>query len=126
MEPLIAAPTGKVVEIVGHAIVLLPDGSSRVLHVGDVLHSGERILTTQNGIVRIEDAHAALGQIHPGANIQIAGTENGLDHTPPAPHAVAHDNKAADHHTEPNGVLDRVIKHINADDPRDAPAAGLA
>ncbi|MBI5332965.1 MAG: tandem-95 repeat protein, partial [Burkholderiales bacterium] len=53
MPVLAHVPNGKVVALWGTAILVAPDGSERPLKVGDVVHQGDRIVTSQNGIVEI-------------------------------------------------------------------------
>jgi len=50
--------TGKVVGVWGDAHIRLHDGQVRPLHVGDVVRKGDVVLTSQDGIVQIEGAHA--------------------------------------------------------------------
>ena len=47
-------PTGKVVGVWGHALMRRADGNIQPVQVGDEVHKGDVILTTQNGIVQLE------------------------------------------------------------------------
>ena len=68
-------PQGIVTAIWGQAVLILPDGSTRPLHVGEEIHAGDRILTSQNGIVRI-DEHLI---VPPTAQAHHAGAPDALD-----------------------------------------------
>ncbi len=54
MPILVKTLVGTVVELQGHAVVRLPNGRTRALKLGDVVHRGDVIVTTQDGIVRLE------------------------------------------------------------------------
>jgi hypothetical protein len=87
--------TGIVTGLWGAALRRTPGGRLLVLKMGDLIHKGDVILTTQDGIVR-------------------------LSAEPETPHATS-----AAQETAPATELDRVIAGLNQPDSRDAPAAGL-
>ncbi|MEX8495276.1 Calx-beta domain-containing protein, partial [Sphaerotilus sp.] len=58
-------PEGMVVGIWGEAVVRTPDGTVRELHVGEVVHKGYVILTSQNGIVQLEVDGDRLARVPP-------------------------------------------------------------
>lgn len=83
MPVLTRVPQGKVTAIWGKAAIRLADGHLRALHVGDEVRQGDQILTTQNGIVRINPlGEEAVVLRHPGGapsdlDAAIAELENG-------------------------------------------------
>jgi len=60
-------PSGKVTGIWGEAFIRTPDGDLRPLVVGDEIRKGDVIMTTQNGIVEIDDAGTRLARF-PGTD----------------------------------------------------------
>src|SRR5471030_222836 len=52
--------TGKVVGVWGDAHIRLLNGDVVPLHVGDVVHKGEVVLTAQDGIIQIEASRTLL------------------------------------------------------------------
>ena len=59
MPTLHKTPFGRVTAIWGHALIRGTDGQMHVLKVGDAVHDGDVILTSQNGIVQLEDPQGA-------------------------------------------------------------------
>ncbi|HSN34625.1 MAG TPA: tandem-95 repeat protein, partial [Ideonella sp.] len=59
MPTLHKTPFGRVTAIWGHALIRGTDGQMHALKIGDVVHDGDVILTSQNGIVQLEDPHGA-------------------------------------------------------------------
>ena len=54
--PIVATiEVGKITTLWGTAILRLPNGTTRQLKVGDVVHKGDVILTAQNSIVEIKN-----------------------------------------------------------------------
>ncbi|WP_295641014.1 Ig-like domain-containing protein, partial [uncultured Methylibium sp.] len=105
--PVIASVSvGKVTAIWGNALVRLPDGSTRVLKLGDIVRKGEVILTRQDSIVEIRNDdgqvwNTAEGQLIPETDAPVRQA------TTPVP-----------------AEIDRVIQALNQDDPEAATAAG--
>ncbi|MFT3666276.1 Ig-like domain-containing protein [Piscinibacter sp.] len=100
--PVIARTTeGKVVSVWGHALIRGADGRLRVLKVGDVVHKGDQILTTQDGIVQISPVDGAL------RSAQAEGSSG-----KPAAKAAAGDE------------VEQAITSLNRGDTDSAPAAG--
>ncbi|MGD9833696.1 MAG: tandem-95 repeat protein, partial [Piscinibacter sp.] len=59
--PVIArSPEGKVVSLWGTALIRGADGKLRLLKVGDIVRKGDQILTTQDGIVQIDNGEAPV------------------------------------------------------------------
>jgi len=54
MPTLIQTTNGTVIGLWGSALVRSADGTLRALKVGDVVHKGDVILTSQDGIVQLE------------------------------------------------------------------------
>ena len=50
---------GRVTNIWGSAMIRGADGRMHVLKTGDVVHEGDVILTSQNGIVQLDDERGA-------------------------------------------------------------------
>src|SRR5689334_5785877 len=63
MPTIVQSSPGKVTALWGHAMIRGADGKMHALKVGDVVHRGDVILTTQDGIVQLapESAHDAAG-----------------------------------------------------------------
>ncbi|MEP6872967.1 MAG: tandem-95 repeat protein [Burkholderiales bacterium] len=96
---MIQTVQGRVTGIWGVARIRGADGKMHLLKLGDMVHKGDVILTTQNGIVQFspEDsntAHSAMTHLKPGAQSE--------------------------------GDLDRVISALNESDPQAATAAGVS
>jgi hypothetical protein len=103
--PVIATvEPGKVTGIWGQASLRLPDGSSRTLRIGDVVHKGDLIITTQNGIVEIQNDQGVI----------VAADGQMIPETRPVAKVAAEES------------IDRVIQAVEAGDPEAATAAGAA
>ncbi|MEY4765938.1 MAG: hypothetical protein RI907_2611, partial [Pseudomonadota bacterium] len=65
--PTLAMSAGKVTAIWGQAFLKLPNGKLQALKVGDKLLGGEKVITSQDGIVEISPAkgHPILAKLHP-------------------------------------------------------------
>ncbi|HKX44861.1 MAG TPA: Ig-like domain-containing protein [Burkholderiaceae bacterium] len=98
MPTIIQTVQGRVTGLWGHASIRGADGKMHPLQLGDIVHRGDVILTSQDGIVRLapEDNATALAAA-PTKQPPAAGDE-----------------------------IDRVISALNESDPQAAPAAGLA
>lgn len=102
--PIVATvQLGKVTAVWGLARIRLPDGSTRQIQVGDIVHKGDLILTAQNSIVEIKND---------GSEATFAVADGQLIETP----AVAQAGGPED--------IDRVIQALNEGDPDAATAAG--
>ena len=101
MPTIVQTQHGKVSALWGAALIRTPDGHVRALQVGDVVNKGDMLLTTQDGIVRLDDLDSPM--------ITMAAA-------PALPTAVA---------TPPVADIDRVIAELNQPDTETAPAAGL-
>ena len=99
---------GKVTAVWGTALLRLPDGSTRQLRIGDLVHKGDLILTAQNSIVEIKNDGATA----------IAAGEPAAD-----PAALTAGTATA---TQAPSDIDRVIQALNDGDPDAATAAGLS
>src|SRR6218665_1317661 len=95
MPTILQTTSGIVTGLWGAAVVRSPGGKLRILKLGDVVQRGDEILTTQDGIVRLEPSETAVAAAEP---------------------------KAA---ATPDTDLDRVIAGLDDPDSEDAPAAGL-
>ena len=97
MPTIVQTFQGKVTALWGHASIRGADGKMHPLKLGDLVHQGDVILTSQDGIVRLSPE---------GSDIELAGGAR------PAKPAV--------------DEIDRVINALNDADPQVATAAGLA
>ncbi|WP_235581906.1 immunoglobulin-like domain-containing protein, partial [Rhizobacter sp. Root29] len=95
MPTIVQTQHGKVSALWGAALIRTPDGHVRALQIGDVVNRGDVVLTTQDGIVRLEDLDAPTMAAAPKV---------------PAP---------------ADTDIDRVIAELNQPDALTAPAAGL-
>ncbi|TAK73657.1 MAG: tandem-95 repeat protein, partial [Aquabacterium sp.] len=120
MPLIVKIPSGTVSGLWGQAILLKPDGQRVLLKLGMNVHQGDRILTTQDGIVQITDEDGRPWA--PGAT--AAGD------APPvaAPPPVTEDGrpKASTAKAVPEKDVDAVIAGIDSEDNLDAPGAGLS
>lgn len=67
-----AAVIGTVTTVVGMAIVVDEQGEQHLLKVGDVLHDGERVITSAGATVTVSaDSHAVI-QLHESQTIQLS------------------------------------------------------
>ena len=97
MPKIVQTVSGRVSGLWGTARVRGADGQMHLLRLGDIVHKGDVILTTQNGIVQLS---ADIGD---------------APRTAPAVAAVA-----------TTAEIDRVIAQLNDNDPQAATAAGAA
>src|SRR5690349_18675640 len=81
MPTLLKTPLGHVTAIWGSALIRGEDGRMHALKVGDPVHAGDVILTSQNGIVEMTDERGAsrLASLLPPdeANQVIASLDKG-------------------------------------------------
>ncbi|WP_428423956.1 tandem-95 repeat protein [Methylibium sp.] len=98
---------GKVTAVWGTALVRLPDGSTRPLQVGDVVHKGDVILTAQSSIVEIQNGD--------GQTWSTAADGPSIEAPVGAPGAVV---------AGAPEDIDRVIQALNDGNPDAATAAG--
>ena len=102
MPTIIQTFQGRVTGLWGQAKMRGADGKMHVLELGDLVHKGDVILTSQDGIVRLSPEDSEL--------TRIALEE-----------AARPTRTAATTDTD----IDRVISGLNETDSREAPAAGL-
>jgi CshA-type fibril repeat protein len=98
MPTIVQTVQGRVTGIWGVARIRGADGKMHLLKLGDMVHKGDVILTTQNGIVQLSPQESATAQ-------------NVMAHLKPG--------------AQPAGDLDRVINALNDPDSQAATAAGL-
>jgi T1SS-143 domain-containing protein len=98
MPTIVQTFQGRVTGLWGQASIRGADGKMHPLKLGDLIHQGDVILTTQDGIVRLSPE---------GSDIELAGGPGGAK------------KPAIDE-------IDRVINALNDADPQAATAAGLA
>src|SRR5436309_15062682 len=88
MPTIVQTAEGKVTALWGHAVIRGPGGKMRPLVVGDVVHRGDVILTTQDGIVQISDDEGTqrVATRVPADEIETAiqALHNGDRHAAPA------------------------------------------
>ena len=114
-------PVGTVSSLKGRVSVIPANGGpARPLHVGDVIHPGDRIVSAAGAEIQVKDAQGALW--NPRDTGTLPGTETAADQKPDATNA-----KTKTAGTVVNGEnLDDVIAAVNTGNEDDATAAGLA
>src|SRR6185369_11337506 len=74
---------GRVTGLWGAALIRGADGKMRALKMGDLVHRGDVILTTQEGIVQISPEHTPHAAATPAASDDIDRVIAGLDNNDP-------------------------------------------
>ncbi|HEY9066369.1 MAG TPA: Ig-like domain-containing protein, partial [Burkholderiaceae bacterium] len=97
MPTIIQTFQGRVTGLWGHASIRGADGKMHALKLGDMVHQGDVILTSQDGIVRLAPTGDETAVAAAATKPQPAGGDE----------------------------IDRVISALNQSDPQAAPAAGL-
>ncbi|WP_157991646.1 hypothetical protein, partial [Caldimonas tepidiphila] len=102
---------GKVTSISGQAQLRLPDGSTRVLRVGDDIKLGDVILTQQDGIVEIQRDAVAKAEPKPDNEIDrvIQALESSDPQAVPAAGVAAVGGAAA-----PALRVERIVETVEA------------
>ena len=98
MPTIVQTFQGRVTGLWGQASIRAADGKMHPLKLGDIVHQGDVILTTQDGIVRLSPE---------GSDVELAGGP-------------------ADAKKPAIDEIDRVISALNDADPQAATAAGVA
>ncbi|MFM9914845.1 MAG: Ig-like domain-containing protein, partial [Rhizobacter sp.] len=73
MPTLMQTAQGRVTGLWGSALIKGPDGQMRALKMGDLVHRGDVILTTQDGIVQLtaDETPAAAAAVKPAPSTEI-------------------------------------------------------
>src|SRR6185295_6703895 len=116
MPTIVQTVSGRVTGLWGSALIRGADGKMHALKVGDLVHRGDVLLTTQNGIVEIGDETDTATAFTP-KTVDIDRVIAGLNDNDPQAATAATLAADGSNSSEPGLRVDRIVETLNGSAP---------